>query len=57
GSFDAFKEKFAAAGLTRFGSGWAWLVVVDGKLVVSSTPSRSRSCSAGPRASARAPSS
>ncbi len=27
GSFDAFKEKFAAAGMTRFGSGWAWLIV------------------------------
>lgn len=27
GSFDAFKEKFAAAGATRFGSGWAWLIV------------------------------
>ena len=32
GSFDAFKEKFAAAGMTRFGSGWAWLIVKDGKL-------------------------
>ena len=38
GSFDAFKEKFAAAGMTRFGSGWAWLIVKDGKLEVSSTP-------------------
>lgn len=37
GSFDAFKEKFAAAGATRFGSGWAWLVVDGGKLVVGST--------------------
>ncbi len=37
GSFDVFKEKFAAAGMTRFGSGWAWLIVKDGKLEVSST--------------------
>jgi superoxide dismutase, Fe-Mn family len=37
GSFDAFKEQFANAGATRFGSGWAWLVVKDGKLAVTST--------------------
>lgn len=37
GSFDAFKEKFAAAGMTRFGSGWAWLGVKDGALTVCST--------------------
>jgi Fe-Mn family superoxide dismutase len=40
GSFDSFKEKFAAAGMTRFGSGWAWLIVKDGKLEVSSTPNQ-----------------
>ncbi len=40
GSFDAFKEKFAAAGLGRFGSGWAWLIVKDGKLEISSTPNQ-----------------
>ncbi len=40
GSFDAFKEKFNAAGMTRFGSGWAWLIVKDGKLEVSSTPNQ-----------------
>jgi Fe-Mn family superoxide dismutase len=40
GSFDAFKEKFNAAGATRFGSGWAWLVVKDGKLEVTSTPNQ-----------------
>lgn len=40
GSFDAFKEKFAAAGMTRFGSGWAWLLAKDGKLEVSSTPNQ-----------------
>jgi superoxide dismutase, Fe-Mn family len=37
GSFDAFKEKFEAAGLTRFGSGWAWLLVNNGKLEIVST--------------------
>ena len=37
GSFDKFKEEFANAGLNRFGSGWAWLVVDKGKLVVYST--------------------
>ncbi|WP_407539113.1 superoxide dismutase [Deinococcus radiomollis] len=37
GSFDAFKEKLEDAGKTRFGSGWAWLVVQDGKLAVVST--------------------
>jgi Fe-Mn family superoxide dismutase len=37
GSFDGFKEKFEAAGLGRFGSGWAWLVVHQGKLEVVST--------------------
>ena len=40
GTFDAFKEKFNAAGTTRFGSGWAWLNVKDGKLEVSSTPNQ-----------------
>ena len=40
GSFDAFKEKFQAAGMTRFGSGWAWLIVKDGKLEICSTPNQ-----------------
>src|SRR5579864_4205749 len=40
GSFDAFKEKFAAAGATRFGSGWAWLTRSNGKLEISSTPNQ-----------------
>src|SRR5439155_18062417 len=37
GGFDAFKEKFEAAGMGRFGSGWAWLVVNGGKLEIVST--------------------
>ncbi|RMH12336.1 MAG: superoxide dismutase [Mn] [Planctomycetota bacterium] len=37
GSFDEFKQQFSAAATTRFGSGWAWLVVKDGKLSVCST--------------------
>jgi Fe-Mn family superoxide dismutase len=37
GSFDAFKEAFAKAGATRFGSGWAWLCLKDGKLEVCSS--------------------
>ena len=40
GGFAAFKEAFAKAGATRFGSGWAWLVVKDGKLAVLSTPNQ-----------------
>jgi len=40
GSFDALKEKINAAGTTRFGSGWAWLIVKDGKLEVTSTPNQ-----------------
>jgi Fe-Mn family superoxide dismutase len=37
GSFDQFKQKFSDAAANRFGSGWAWLVVQNGKLVVGST--------------------
>ena len=40
GSFDGFKEKFAAAGMTRFGSGWAWLIIANGKLEICSTPNQ-----------------
>ena len=41
GTFDEFKTKFAAAGTTRFGSGWAWLIVgADGKLAITSTPNQ-----------------
>jgi Fe-Mn family superoxide dismutase len=40
GSLDAMKQQFATAAAQRFGSGWAWLVVRDGKLVVGSTPNQ-----------------
>jgi len=41
GSFATFKEQFANAAMTRFGSGWAWLVIgKDGKLAVASTPNQ-----------------
>ena len=41
GTFDEFKAKFAAAGVGRFGSGWAWLIVDDGgKLQITSTPNQ-----------------
>ena len=38
GSFDKFKEEFTQAGITQFGSGWAWLVLEGGKLKVTKTP-------------------
>jgi len=40
GGFDAMKEEFAKAATTRFGSGWAWLIVKDGGLAISSTPNQ-----------------
>ncbi|NOX16887.1 MAG: superoxide dismutase [Chlorobi bacterium] len=40
GSFEEFKNLFSKAAATRFGSGWAWLLVNDGKLAVSSTPNQ-----------------
>ncbi|RXI99440.1 superoxide dismutase [Anaerobacillus alkaliphilus] len=40
GSLDAFKEEFAKAATTRFGSGWAWLVVDNGQLTITSTPNQ-----------------
>jgi Fe-Mn family superoxide dismutase len=40
GSFDAFKEQFAKAGIGRFGSGWAWVIDQGGKLVIESTPNQ-----------------
>lgn len=48
GGLDAFKEQFAKAGATRFGSGWAWLCVDrGGKLVVTSTPNQDNPISDG----------
>jgi len=40
GSFDKFKEEFSKAAVSRFGSGWAWLIVLDGKLTITSTPNQ-----------------
>jgi superoxide dismutase, Fe-Mn family len=40
GSFEKFKEEFSNAGATRFGSGWAWLIVNSGSLEVCSTPNQ-----------------
>ncbi len=40
GSFARFKELFSQAAASRFGSGWAWLVVKDGKLIIGSTPNQ-----------------
>jgi len=40
GSFDAFKEKFNAAGVGRFGSGWAWLIKTGSGVEISSTPNQ-----------------
>lgn len=47
GSYDAFKEQFSNAAATRFGSGWAWLSVDGGKLVVESTPNQDTPLSEG----------
>jgi len=47
GSFDAMKEKFTAAAVGRFGSGWAWLVVSEGKLEITSTPNQDSPISEG----------
>ena len=47
GSFAGFQEKFAAAGLGRFGSGWAWLLVRNGKLTVESTANQDNPISDG----------
>jgi Fe-Mn family superoxide dismutase len=40
GSFDAFKEKFAAAAVGRFGSGWAWLIKSGNSVEITSTPNQ-----------------
>jgi Fe-Mn family superoxide dismutase len=50
GSFAGFKEKFKAAGLGRFGSGWAWLLVKDGKLAIDSTANQDTQYIAGGKA-------
>jgi Fe-Mn family superoxide dismutase len=47
GSFDSFKEQFSQAAMTRFGSGWGWLCVGGGKLVVLSTPNQDNPVSQG----------
>jgi superoxide dismutase, Fe-Mn family len=47
GSFADFKTKLAAAGAGRFGSGWAWLLVKGGKLVIDSTPNQDTPISLG----------
>lgn len=47
GSLDAFKEKFSNAAATRFGSGWSWLSVDGGNLIVESTPNQDTPLSEG----------
>lgn len=47
GSFDEFKDEFKAAATGQFGSGWAWLVVNNGKLEIVSTPNQESPLSAG----------
>ena len=47
GSFDGFKEQFSNAAATRFGSGWAWLSVDGGKVIVESTPNQDTPLMAG----------
>lgn len=47
GGFDKFKEDFSKAAATRFGSGWAWISVDGGKLVVESTPNQDSPLSEG----------
>jgi Fe-Mn family superoxide dismutase len=50
GSFDAFKEKFAAAGMGRFGSGWAWLIDTGSSLEIMSTPNQDNPLMEGKKA-------
>jgi len=50
GSFDAFKEQFAKAGVGRFGSGWAWVIDNGGKLVIESTANQDHPSMEGKKA-------
>jgi Fe-Mn family superoxide dismutase len=50
GSFDSFKEQFAKAGVTRFGSGWAWLINTGGKLTIESTANQDQPIMEGKKA-------
>jgi Fe-Mn family superoxide dismutase len=47
GTFDEFKEKFEAAGVGQFGSGWAWLVLDGDSLAITSTPNQDNPISSG----------
>jgi Fe-Mn family superoxide dismutase len=50
GSFDSFKEQFTKAGVTRFGSGWAWLIESGGKLSIESTANQDQPIMEGKKA-------
>ena len=50
GSFDGFKEQMTKAGVTRFGSGWAWLIEQNGKLTIESTANQDQPIMEGKKA-------